>query len=191
VLQLAVDNITRNLNHFTQYEFLREVLYAAPEFGVPPEMLYEPVSEYLASADEVVCIFNTDGPKRYTTKSILSQEYDMLSALQSQLARRGAQVDNATLRAVMGQNQHLNAQQRASVKHITQNNAANHSVSSLFSSPLRGSMAVGTGNTSTCLITESPKKESTKYQEVSPRRAHSPLCVWLEMCTMVASLKSV
>lgn len=124
VIGVAVDSITRNLNHFTAHQFLREVLYAAPEFGVPPEMLFDPVREYLENADEIIPILNATGETRYTTNTILSQEHAMLSALKSLMGRPGAKVDNETLQAVLKMNQHLNSQQREAVSHITQNDAA-------------------------------------------------------------------
>jgi conjugative relaxase-like TrwC/TraI family protein len=120
ILQTALDNLTQNVSHFTAHEFFREVLYLAPEYGVSPHSLFEPVGQLLANAERVIPIPIGNGELRYTTVGILDLESAMLRSLKSLYDRPGLFVEDEKLNAALQQNPHLNQEQQDAVRHITQ-----------------------------------------------------------------------
>ena len=121
ILKQASKDISRNRNHFTIYEFLREALYAAPEFGVSPDLLLDAVEKYLHDSPDIIPI---PFQNRYTTKAILKQEMALLNAVKKLKARKGTHVTDKILSSVLARHSRLNEQQRAAVKHLTQGDAA-------------------------------------------------------------------
>jgi len=121
ILKRATKTISRNRSHFTLYEFLREALYEAPQFGVPPELVVEAAHKYLNESPKIVPIPTQN---RYTTEATLKEEVALLDAVAKLRRRSGVQVNNSILSDVLARHSHLNKQQQAAVKHITQGEGA-------------------------------------------------------------------
>ncbi len=124
IRKTAFENLTRRLSHFTAHDFYKEVLYAAPEYGVSPDDLEGAVTEFLSTSPQVIPIPTTDGSSRFVAKSVLEQELALLKQLKRLHARQGLQVSDATLIKVLGRNDLLNHEQRQAVRHLTQGTAA-------------------------------------------------------------------
>lgn len=124
IMESAFNNITRSLSHFTAHEFFREVLYVAPEYGVSPSDLEEPVNHYLRNSQKIIPIPTTDGSSRFVATTVLKQELAMLKQLERLQKRQGLQVSDATLIKTLGRNDLLNREQRMAVRHLTQGTAA-------------------------------------------------------------------
>lgn len=124
ILQTALDNLTLNVSHFTAHDFIREVLYLAPEYGVSPHALFEPVGQLLADAEQVIPLPVRDGQQRYTTEGILDLESAVFHSLKSLYERPGAFVSDKKLNVALAKNPHLNEEQRNAVQHITQGKQA-------------------------------------------------------------------
>lgn len=124
ILKEAFKNIQRRLTHFTAHSFLREVLYVAPEYGVLPDALYEPVHQFLRDSPEIVTIPMLDGSTRFAATSVLTQELKMLESLGKLHGREGSRVEDKILNQVLEKNEYLNDEQRDAVRHITQHEHA-------------------------------------------------------------------
>lgn len=124
ILKEAFENIQRRLTHFTAHSFLREVLYVAPEYGVSPEALHKPVHDFLRESKEIVPIATPDGSSRFVATNVLKQELKVLKTLRKLHSRQGSRVDDKSLAAALANNTHLNDEQQAAVKHITQSDKA-------------------------------------------------------------------
>lgn len=124
ILKEAVENLKLRLTHFTAHDFLREVLYIAPEYGVSPDDLLQPVQDFLRTSDQIIPILMADGSHRLVATTVLEQELKMLRTLRDLHDRRGSCVDDEHLTKALEKNTHLNDEQRAAVRHITQNNHA-------------------------------------------------------------------
>ncbi|MEX2309828.1 MAG: MobF family relaxase [Pirellulales bacterium] len=124
ILKEAFQNIQHRLRHFTAHGFLREVLYVAPAYGVSPDALHQPVQDFLRDSQEVVPIITTDGFSRFASTKVLKQEIKMLNVLRQLHNREGSHVDDKTLDKVLVAHDHLNEEQQAAVKHITQSDKA-------------------------------------------------------------------
>lgn len=128
----AFDAIQRRSTHFTAHDFMREVLYVAPIYGVSPDDLHQPIQDFLRDSPEVVPIATLDGSQRFVAASVLEQELNMLSTLRKLHDRQGVRVSDKTLANVIDKNSHrdgdqrptLNDEQLAAVRHITQNEQA-------------------------------------------------------------------
>jgi hypothetical protein len=121
ILKRATKTISRNRSHFTLYEFLREALYEAPQFGVPPELVVEAAHKYLNESPKIVPIPTQN---RYTTEATLKEEVALLSAVGKLKRRSGVHVNNSIFADVVARHSKLNKQQQAAIKHITQGDAA-------------------------------------------------------------------
>ena len=121
ILKQATKGISRNRNHFTIFEFLREALFAAPQYGVSPDILLDAVHKHLNESPDIVPIPTHN---RYTTKAILEQEIALLKTVEKLQARKGARVSDKVLAKVLANHPKLNAEQRSAVKHLTQSDAA-------------------------------------------------------------------
>lgn len=121
ILKRATKTVSRNRSHFTLYEFLREALYATPEFGVPPELVVEAAYKYLNESPKIVPI---PTQHRYTTEATLKEEVAMLGAVGKLRQRSGVRVNNSIFSDVIARHPELNEQQQAALKHITQGEEA-------------------------------------------------------------------
>lgn len=124
VLQEAFQNLKHRLNHFTAHDFLREVLYVAPNYGVSPDALYEPVHEFLRDSTDIVPIAMTDGSRRFTTTGVLEQELKLLKTLKNLHDRQGCRVERETLDKVLKEHPKLNDEQQKAVRHVTRSDKA-------------------------------------------------------------------
>ncbi|HMO84028.1 MAG TPA: AAA family ATPase, partial [Lacipirellulaceae bacterium] len=121
ILKRATKTISRNRSHFTLYEFLREALYEAPQFGVPPELVVEAAHKYLSESPKIVPIPTQN---RYTTEATLKEEVALLNAVGKLKRRSGVRVNNSIFSNVVARHSQLNEQQQAAIKHITQDDSA-------------------------------------------------------------------
>jgi conjugative relaxase-like TrwC/TraI family protein len=117
ILKRATKTISRNRSHFTLYEFLREALYEAPQFGVPPELVVEAAHKYLNESPKIVPIPTQN---RYTTEATLKEEVALLDAVGKLRQSSGVRVNNSIFSDVIARHSQLNEQQQAAIKHITQ-----------------------------------------------------------------------
>ena len=124
LLKDAFEAIQRRSTHFTAHDFMREVLYVAPIYGVSPDALHQPVHDFLRDSSEIVPIATLDGSQRFVATSVLEQEVKLLRNLRELHDRQGSHVDDKTLAKVLEKNPHLNDEQRAAVKHLTQSDQA-------------------------------------------------------------------
>lgn len=121
ILKRATKTISRNRSHFTLYEFLREALYEAPQYGVPPELVVEAAHKYLNESRKIIPIPTQN---RYTTEATLREEVALLDAAAKLARRSGVQVNDSILFDVIARHSKLNEQQQAAIKHITQGNGS-------------------------------------------------------------------
>jgi len=132
LIKNAFDAIRLRRTHFTAHDFMREVLYVAPIYGVSPDDLYQPIQDFLRDSHEIVPIATVDGSQRYVATSVLEQEIKMLRTLRKLHDRQGCSVADKTLAKVIEKNSHrdgeqrraLNDEQLAAVRHITQSDHA-------------------------------------------------------------------
>ena len=120
----ALAEIISRKNHFTEREFILEVLWTIPQYGLDPDPVFEKASEYLRSDPDVVPLGKVDGEERFTTKHVLEEEKRMWTALEQLNSQPGLQASDKTLQKQLKKRPTIRQEQADFVKHLTQSKSA-------------------------------------------------------------------
>lgn len=118
-LASARDRMALRCSHFARKDFLFEVLLEAPKWGIPPEPIYQAVTDFLAHDEHIVRLKPMDGEDRYTTRAILKRESRLL-LLATRLRRTaGPRADYRLVQKVVKRYPKLRPDQARAVHDLT------------------------------------------------------------------------
>ena len=143
VLHESLENITASEGHFTKKELLRQVSIQAQGRCLSGSFIRAQLREALEHSKEIRALGDWRGDFRYTTRSVLDLEKELIKSADSLKEKRvhGAS-DKIIARAIENAAKPMTEEQKEAVRHVTRKEAGLRSLEGL----------AGTGKTSTLAV---------------------------------------
>ena len=124
VIREAAKALLRQKNHFSRDDLLLQTLAMLPDYGLPPDTVFDEVDHFLAHDPNIVPLGNHDGGPRYTTKRILNEENRMFDALDKMSKRAGITLSEKAVNRQLAKNRTLSEEQVELVRYLIQKGSA-------------------------------------------------------------------